>query len=211
MVDLRVSELLCSRLCHELVSPVGAINNGIELIEELGDDIAGEAMSLVAQSGHRAAAVLALYRLAYGAAGAASSGHLNEMRDIAERYLSHGKCALDWTIIDASRVSLPTGTVKLILNLVVLAEDALTYGGTVSVSLMETSRPDRVEVVAIGDRVGLDEAAHRALSGDVETTTLTARTVHPYVTGIFARTYGLPLTVTAPENGTLVFALALVS
>ncbi|NBC34698.1 MAG: hypothetical protein GVY13_18650 [Alphaproteobacteria bacterium] len=209
MVDLRVSELLCSRLCHELVSPVGAINNGIELIEELGDDMVGEAMGLVRQSGQRAAALLALYRLAYGAAGASTSGHLSDMRDIAVRYLSYGKCRLDWDLPDDAAGHLPDGAVKVILNLVVLAEDALVHGGTIAVGLARTPAPGRLTVTARGDRVGLDEAARHALSPEADPAGLTARTVHPFVTSLFARTYGLPLGMADTADGALLFSLGL--
>lgn len=203
MVDLRVSELICSRLCHELVSPVGAINNGIELIEDLGDEMAGEAMALIRQSGHRAASVLALYRLAYGAAGASASSPLNETRGIAERYLSYGKSKLVWSIPEDAGRTLPTGTSKLILNLIVLAEEALTYGGTVTVALPSTPGARALTVSASGDRAGLDDSALQALSDTVATSTLTARTVHAYITGLFARDYGLPLNVSVPSDGTV--------
>lgn len=209
MVDLRVSELLCSRLCHDLVSPIGAINNGIELIEELGDDMVGEAMGLIQQSGHRAGSVLALYRLAYGAAGASAAGRLEEARGISERYLSYGKSTLNWRIEKEAGSTFPTGTVKLILNLVVLAEEALTYGGTITVDLDQGQQPPCVTVTSIGDRAGLDESALRALSNQVPTSTLTPRTVHPYITGLFARDYGLPLSVNALRDGAVKFTLEL--
>ena len=209
MVDLRVSELICSRLCHELVSPVGAINNGIELIEDLGDEMAGEAMGLIRQSGLRAASVLALYRLAYGAAGASASSRLDETRDIAERYLSYGKSRLAWSIPKDAGHDLPAGTSKLILNLIVLAEEALTYGGTVTVALPGAAGPRALAVTALGDRAGLHESVLRALSADVATSTLTPRTVHPYVTGLFARDYGLPISVSATDDGAVKFTLEL--
>lgn len=209
MVDLRVSELLCSRLCHELVSPVGAINNGIELIEELGDDMVGEAMSLVRQSGQRAAAVLAMYRLAYGAAGASTQGRLGEMRDIAVRYLSYGKCTLDWSLPDEISEDLPDGSVKVILNLVVLAEDALMHGGTIAVALARSPAPGRLTVTARGNRVALDEAARQALSAAADPAVLTPRTVHPFVTSLFARTYGLPLGLAETDDRGLQFSLEL--
>lgn len=209
MVDLRVSELLCSRLCHELVSPVGAINNGIELIEELGDDMVGEAMGLVRQSGQRAAAVLALYRLAYGAAGAAAASRLGEIRDIAVRYLAYGKCSLDWGLTDEVANDLPNGAAKLVLNLIVLAEDALAHGGTIAVALARSPAAGRLTVTARGKRAGLDQAARHALSAEADPADLTARTVHPYVASLFARTYGLPLALSDAADGSLVFNLTL--
>ncbi len=71
-VDPRVIELLCSRLCHDLISPVSAINNGFELIAEFGDEMRGEAMSLMGDSAREAARRLKFFRIAFGAAGAPS-------------------------------------------------------------------------------------------------------------------------------------------
>ena len=93
LLDLQVFELLCSRLCHDLVSPVGAINNGVELLAELGPD--EEALKLVGQSAQAAARRLKFYRVAYGAAGAAELP-MDELRDLMTGLLVDRHIALGW-------------------------------------------------------------------------------------------------------------------
>ena len=94
-LDIRVVELLCSRLCHELISPVGAINNGVELIEEMGAEMADEAIGLIAHSADQASRRLRLLRLAYGTAGSDKSG-LAEAAQAAEGYFAGSKIKLEW-------------------------------------------------------------------------------------------------------------------
>src|SRR6185437_6806303 len=74
LVEMRVVELLNSRLCHELVSPVGAINNGVELLGEEDPDFVRDAIQLIGQSARKASQRLQFYRFAYGTAVSAGSG-----------------------------------------------------------------------------------------------------------------------------------------
>ena len=194
MFDLYVTELLCSRLCHDLVSPVGAINNGVELLEESGPGTIAEALALISQSGQRAASRLRCFRLAYGAAGGQATVSLGEVRDVALSYLDGGKVTLEWPNGEpALTEEMPRGTAKLVLNLVMFAEEVLGVGGVVSVSLSAPSRPDSVTITATGRAAKLSEEAAAALDGRTEPGELTARTVHAFVTGQFARHYGLPM------------------
>jgi len=79
-IDLRVTELLASRLCHDLVGPVGAVNNGLELLADEIDDMGPEALKLASDSAARAARALQYFRFAYGMAGSRVGGNLDELR-----------------------------------------------------------------------------------------------------------------------------------
>ncbi|MCB9949002.1 MAG: hypothetical protein H6842_14465 [Rhodospirillaceae bacterium] len=198
-VDTRVLELLCSRICHDLVSPVGAINNGVELMEELEGDMAGEAINLVAESGRKAAARLRCFRLAYGVAGGQAGVPLEDGRLAATDYLAGGKISLSWPTASPSiAMSVPAGTVKMLLNLVMLAEEALSYGGAIAVELPDAGGGTAV-VSATGRAATLNDPSLAALKGDAAVTELTARTVHAYVTGLLARQYKMPIDAVNPE------------
>src|SRR5580658_5983515 len=95
-IDLRVLELLASKLCHDLVSPVSAINNGVELIEDIGGSVVDEAMKLIGDSAGHAARRLRLFRIAYGRAGSEENLGVKDVRQIAEQYLAGGKVNLAW-------------------------------------------------------------------------------------------------------------------
>jgi histidine phosphotransferase ChpT len=195
-LDIRVVELLCSRLCHELVSPVGAINNGVELIEEMGAEMADEAIGLIAHSADQASRRLRLLRLAYGTSGSDKSG-LAEAAQAAEGYFAGSKIKLEWLpgrLEQAGR--LHPGSGKVLLNLVILAEEALAYGGRIVVEPASDGSP---VVAAVGRNAGLKDETAQALADDIAIENLTPRTVHAYVTGCFARHLDLNV-VTARES-----------
>ena len=93
--DLRIAELLCSRLCHDLVSPIGAVNNGVELMEEFGG-ASDEAMALIGASGKQAARRLQYYRIAFGLAGSQIAQSLDDTKAVVTGFLEGGKVAADW-------------------------------------------------------------------------------------------------------------------
>src|SRR5580658_1211274 len=95
-IDLRVLELLASKLCHDLVSPVSAINNGVELIEDIGGSVVDEAMKLIGDSAAQASRRLRLYRIAYGRAGSDENLPVRDVRQVAEQYVMGGKMTLHW-------------------------------------------------------------------------------------------------------------------
>src|ERR1700729_3309206 len=95
-VDLRVMELLASKLCHDLVSPVSAINNGVELIEDIGGSVVAEAMKLIGDSANHASRRLKLFRMAYGRAGSEEALGIKDVKLVAEQYIAGGKTVLTW-------------------------------------------------------------------------------------------------------------------
>jgi len=133
-IDMRVMELLASKLCHDLVSPVSAINNGVELIEDIGGSVVEEAMKLIGDSGVTASRRLRLYRMAYGRAGSEESVPLRDVRAIAEQYLTGTKISLIWPEdAPGEEVAAQRGFLKTLLNVIVMGEEVLAYGGVISV------------------------------------------------------------------------------
>ena len=209
-LTFEVMDLLCSRLCHDLISPVGAINNGVELIEDLGEDMAGEAIGLIAQSGRRAAGRLRCYRLCYGTAGSQATVGLDEARDIAAGYLEGGKATLAWNVAtDWGVDGPPAGTIKVLLNLLVVADEALSQGGVISVRVDDTPAGRAIVIHAEGIDAGLREHQDAALDGTVATEELSARTVQAFVTGLFARRFAMTIDHSMVEGGPLKLQLIL--
>ncbi|WP_086466018.1 histidine phosphotransferase family protein [Oceanibaculum nanhaiense] len=149
-IELRVMDLLISRLCHDLISPAGAIVNGIELVEEFGeDDMADEAMSLVGRSARQLSAKLSLFRVAFGSAGERDNFPVDECRRLLDGYLQEGKVRLDWSL---DRLPPEPGGARLLLLLGIIAAESLPRGGLL-----------RIEGGPMGGAVG-DPAAFRALA-----------------------------------------------
>src|SRR5580698_1245124 len=125
-IDLRVVELLASKLCHDLVSPVSAINNGVELIEDIGGSVVDEAMKIIGDSAAHASRRLRLFRIAYGRAGSEDNLPVRDVRQIAEQYLAGGKVTLSWPEEQPPEAfAAHKGALKVILNLLILAEEVL--------------------------------------------------------------------------------------
>jgi histidine phosphotransferase ChpT len=195
-IDIRVMELLTSKLCHDLVSPVSAINNGVELIEDIGGSVVEEAMKLINDSGATAARRLRLYRLAYGRAGSEGSLSIKDVRQVAEQYLANTKISLVWpeNLLDPD-LGEHRGFLKVILNLIVLAEESLAYGGVVTLRDVKGTGDGeggcRLEIV--GRNASLSLKIQEALEGSVPVEELSPRSIQAYVTGRFAEQFGFKL------------------
>ncbi|MEJ7776365.1 MAG: histidine phosphotransferase family protein [Sphingomicrobium sp.] len=154
-VDL--ASLLCSRLCHDLMSPVGALNNGVELLaDEQDPDMRERCIDLLAESARTSANKLKFFRLAFGAAGgfgdAIDSG---EARIALEGLFgSDGRHELDWMVGDAK---LSKGATKLLLNLALIGGDALVRGGRLDVGAESGAGGLEIVIRAEGPRVVVDQ------------------------------------------------------
>ena len=206
-IDIRVMELLASKLCHDLVSPVSAINNGVELIEDIGGSVIDEAMKLIGDSGITASRRLRLYRMAYGRAGSEESLGAKDVRQVAEHYLTGGKMSLVWAdSLDLSGFVETRGYFKTLLNLIVLAEESLAYGGVITLHSGEAGRRG-CWLEIMGRNAHLSPAHQQALDGVSAIEDLTPRSIHAYVTGRFAAQFGLDLRHNQVAEGQLEFSL----
>jgi histidine phosphotransferase ChpT len=207
-IDLRVMELLASKLCHDLVSPVSAINNGVELIEDIGGSVVDEAMKLIGDSAQHASRRLRLFRMAYGRAGSDENLGTRDVRQIAEQYLANGKVTLSWPETEPQDViTSHKGALKVVLNMIVLSEEVLAYGGNVTL----TAGPDgscRFQIT--GRSAQLAEPIAAALDGETAIENLTPRSIQAYITGRFAAHFGLSLKYdqTAPEKLELILTVS---
>ena len=209
-IDLRVAELLASRLCHDLVGPIGAVNNGIELIEDEDPGMIDEALKLVANSARQVASALQFYRLAYGMAGARVGGDLSEVRDLLTAFLRSGKITLEWSA-HTGPAGAPEGLGKLVLNLVALATEALPKGGKLGLDVRQGSDGLQASVTAAGPDARLREETLTALRPDAAVADLTPRNVQGYFTQILARRAGGDLAIDTGQAGQLVFTVRLPS
>jgi len=186
-IDMRVMELLASKICHDLVSPVSAINNGVELIEDIGGSVVDEAMKLIGDSGATASRRLRLFRMAYGRAGSEENLALKDVRQIAEQYLTGGKITLVWPEEElAADVIDQKGFLKTVLNLIILAEETLAYGGVITVR-------EGCKLEIVGRNAHLSLQLQEALDGAVAVEELSPRSIQAYVTGRFAAHFGLKI------------------
>jgi histidine phosphotransferase ChpT len=161
-VDL--ASLLCSRLCHDLMSPVGAFNNGIELLADEADpEMREKCLELLADSARAAANKLKFFRLAFGAAGGFGEEiDTHEARAALEGLFgAERRIEIGWVVADDK---LPKGAVKLMLNLALLAGDALVRGGRLDVGAEREDGAIELAVRAEGPRILLDPVLRETLA-----------------------------------------------
>ena len=143
-VDLKVVQLLSSRLCHDLVGPAGAVHNGIELLEEMSPGDGLDALKMVATSAEQLLARLAFFRLAFGLVSLSGrTPPLAEARDLAQAFLEGGRITLDWPLEIGANIgqAITAPAVKLLLNMILVAIDGLPRGGVLTVSLVSLCNP----------------------------------------------------------------------
>ncbi len=189
-LELRVVELLCSRLCHDLISPVSAANNGIELLTEFGEDLEGDAIPLIAESAKTAATRLEFFRAAYGLPGGEADVPLSLAQRLATELTQANGNVLGWVDKAGADGGAPEGTARLALNMVLLAGEALPRGGRIDVLLAQPPAPPLM-VAAAGEGAALSAESLDALVLRPDTSDLTARSVHAYFTMRLANAWGM--------------------
>ena len=185
-IDLHVAELLASRLCHDMVSPVGAVKTGVELFSEFGADPDGETMALISQSVIQASEKLQFFRLAYGSAGTSASGvSVADALALIKSVCGNQRTTIETDVLDDQP---PPGGIKLMLNGAVLAGDCLPRGGVLRIGCgPEGGNGYTVRIVATGERAGVDDELSAALAGNGDTADLNPRSAHAYYTSVLAR------------------------
>lgn len=185
-----LAAMLCSRLCHDLLSPVGALSNGLELLaDERDEEMRARCIELLEQSAKISTDKLKFFRLAFGAAGGfGEMVPVEEAQEVIGALASDAKrVQLNWAIDEAT---LPKAAVKVMLNLAQIALDALVRGGTLDIGAER--RDGNVEIVAraSAERIAFDETIGHALQGDLPADEITSRTAAAHMIALLAEERG---------------------
>jgi histidine phosphotransferase ChpT len=193
MDNLDFAALLCSRVCHDLISPVGAIVNGIEVLEDDNDESTKAfALELIKKSARQASARLQFCRLAFGAAGSAGAQiDLGDAEAVARGFLEDDKTKLAWNL---PRVLLAKNRVKLLLNLLILAGQTIPRGGSLTVAGVGEDDTMGFQITASGLNARIPQAVPALLAAD-GATQVDAHAIQPFFTGMLARSCGLTVTL----------------
>ena len=151
-IDVRVAELLTSRLCHDLVGPIGAVGNGLELLADDEFGMAEDAMKLTTNSARQASNILQFFRLAYGMAGARVGADYSQLRDLSAALLEPSRTKLEWMTVQAPDGA-PDGLAKVLLNMVALGHEALPRGGRLKVEIARLLRKVIADITGEGTRL----------------------------------------------------------
>ncbi|MGE3247559.1 MAG: histidine phosphotransferase ChpT [Beijerinckiaceae bacterium] len=198
--SLDLAALLCSKVCHDVISPVGAIVNGLELLEEEKDpEMRNEAIGLIKRSAGTASAKLQFCRLAFGAAGSAGASiDTGDAELVARNLLSDSRTIMKW---DAPRLLLPKNKVKLLLNMCLIGAAAIPRGGELAVTISGADDATALKVEATGKTVRVAHGVDTLLRGEAEGGTIDAHGIQAYYTGLVARACGMDIAIQAsPEQ-----------
>jgi histidine phosphotransferase ChpT len=201
---LELAALLCSRVCHDLISPVGAIVNGLEVLDDNPKPEDREfALDLIRKSARTASARLQFCRLAFGAAGSAGAQiDLGDAQNMARGHIEDAKTSIVWNL---PRVLLPKNRVKLLLNMMVIAQQTIPRGGVLTVNPIGDGETTSFRLMATGLNARLPQNIADILSGAHEAA-VDAHAVQPYYTRLLAQACGLNVTLAVEAEGISVTA-----
>ena len=192
---LDLAALLCSRVCHDLISPTGAIVNGLEVLEEKDSDEETKtfALELIKKSARTASGRLQFCRLAFGAAGSSAAQiDLGDAEGTARGFLDDDKTKLAWNL---PRILLPKNRVKLLLNLLIVASQTIPRGGTLTVDPIGEGDSMGFRITAVGLNARIPQALTGLLEGRSESGTVDAHAIQPFYAGMLAKACGLTVSL----------------
>ena len=197
---LELAALLCSRVCHDLISPVGAIVNGLEVLDDSkSNDDREFALNLIRKSAKTASAKLQFCRLAFGAAGSAGAQiDTGDAENMSRGFLEDDKTKVVWNL---ARTLQPKNRVKLLLNMLILAQQAIPRGGTLTVD--QPGEGLRVRASGLNARVPQNLAD---LLAGTHGGTIDAHAVQPHYARLLAQACGLRAAMTASGDAVEVAA-----
>jgi histidine phosphotransferase ChpT len=201
---LDLAALLCSRVCHDLISPVGAIVNGLEVLEEAKDEETKTfALELIKKSARTGSAKLQFCHIAFGAAGSAGAQiDLGDAETISRGFLEDDKTKLAWNL---PRALLPKNRVKLLLNLLLIAGQTIPRGGRLTIDPIGAGEGMGFKVSAAGVNAKVPPAVAALLACDAGETALDAHRIQPFYASLLAQAAGVKVTMTM-EGETVVVA-----
>lgn len=203
---LDLAALLCSRVCHDVISPVGAIVNGLEVLEDDNDPSMREfALDLIAKSARQASARLQFARLAFGASGSAGAQiDTGDAEQVAKGFIQDDRTTLNWLV---PRAILPKNRVKLLLNLLLVAGATIPRGGSITVETAGEGEEAGFRLRTEGVSARVPPHLQALLDGKGnEAGTVDAHAVQPHYTGLLARAVGVAVTLAADGEGIAILA-----
>jgi len=205
--ETELASLLCSRLCHDLLSPIGAMNNGLELLaDETDPEMRARCIELLTDSARASANKLKFFRLAFGAAGGfGDKVDVSEPRQLIEGLVADKpRVELQWHVPSAM---LAKPAVKVLLNLALIGLDGLVRGGQLIIAAEEQDGQCEIAVNATGPKVVIDETLAHALQGDMTSAMLSPRTAPAFMIERIARANGGTIQLAATPESLIIGAM----
>lgn len=199
-VDPRVLELVASKICHDLASPVAAVNNGVEFLQDMGADALEDAMGLMSHSASQASVKLQAFRLAFGAGGSDPQMSAKTIYEGFLNYIDRDKVKLEWDLLNDVPDDAPVGYFKVLMNSLLFALDAMPKGGTISVNADVGDEQTLTKISVEAPMVIAKDEVLDAVKGETETSDLNPKTIQPFMLHLMAKSFDIAIDVDAePE------------
>jgi histidine phosphotransferase ChpT len=196
-IPTRATEILISKLCHDLVSPVGAVNNGIEFLTDMGADGLKDGLGLIEHSAHQASVRLQLFRMCYGAGGSDAKVSGKMIYETFQNYIEGTKIKLNWDLMNAMPDSdLPSGFMKTLLNAMVFVQESLPKGGEITITLEN----NHMTIIGRGGLIRPKEGSIEAIEGKLSIDDITPKSVHGFITIAYADLFELELRLSQTDE-----------
>lgn len=208
---LRLAEQLCTRLCHDLTGPIGAVSNGAEFLAEEGfSNLQSQALELINSSAFSAVARLQFYRVAYGRVKESGEASVADHQKLAKDYFEGSKIVLEWPDAhgEAAGVSLSTRMMRLLFNLLVIASASLLKGGALKVEIVRSPGGEVcLRLTASGEAVKWDKDVEQVLMQGVDTAQVSPKNVQQQLTHELAGELGAVLSFAADAQNLSITAV----
>lgn len=207
--NLRMAELLCTRLCHDLTGPIGAVSNGAEFLSEEGFNMQGQAVDLIVSSAFSAVARLQFYRFAYGRVKEAGEASLSDKKQMVEDYFNGSKVLIDWPDehTDAANVSVSSKMARMLFNLLIIISGALLKGGEIAIRVSENDAGKCLSVSAKGEAIKWEKDSETILFGKIPLDEISPKTVQIYLTSKLVEELHMTLNVSASAEAISIQAI----
>ncbi|MCI5060841.1 MAG: histidine phosphotransferase family protein [Alphaproteobacteria bacterium] len=202
----QIMEQMTSRICHDIISPVGAISNGIEFMQEMGPEAADEGLDLIAYSANQSSAKLAAFRLVYGAGGHDPNLKPEDVQKAFGALIKdEGKISQTWDPYgNLGPAPLPKSYCKMLMGSMMMAMECLPKGGYISV---RPAGENASTIIAEGEGATVRDQVEDALAQKLDPSDLDPRLVHPYIIGLIAESYGYKLSIKSKTEDRIEFTL----
>ena len=203
--SLDLAALLCSRVCHDVISPVGAIVNGLELLEDEKDpEMREEALGLIKRSAGTASAKLQFCRIAFGAAGSAGASiDTGDAEQVARNLLEDKRTKLNW---NAPRLLLPKNKVKILLNMCLIAAASIPRGGNIDVAIEGSDDNTALTLSVTSEKaVRVAHGVSELLAGHSETDSIDPHGIQAFYTGLVARACQMDVGIDGGAEGITIY------
>ena len=206
--QLRVAELICSRICHDLISPLSAINNGIEMINEGGEGIFSDSIKLIGNCNKHALDRLSFYRVAYGSGGERNVVNLQDIEKILETFAADRKTNIVWAKDDRmSDDQIPRVFAKLLTNVFYLATECLPRGGVVSIENSMSDTSNSLSMKLEGPKCYLRDDVSSGLKVDLSVEELSVKNIFAYLVSALALNLNKTLEVKKISSNRMVISV----